>query len=224
MSRWIVPHEQWVAWIQQGPELRAPASQPLDVVDARLVEHLGRHPFVTGDEETISRPELGEVPPPFESMTTMVRRAVDEPEEEDATRIRIDPERLEVALQARADGLEVSLDEPTLLTRPSPAVAAAAAATAATPEPAEPEPEPAPMMASPASEHTVIAAPPAQPPSTEHTVIAEAPSAPPPADDDGLFIPTLTRTIIATEAPSPPPDEPSFDDLPPAISGETVVG
>ncbi|MEM7158280.1 MAG: methyltransferase domain-containing protein [Myxococcota bacterium] len=78
------------------------------------------------------------------------------------------------------------------------------------------------------------------PPIGAHPVTSEAP--PPPAaeaepepaeasdgedgddeGDDGLFIPTLTRTLVSP-TPTPASDELPPDELPPAISGETVIG
>ncbi|MCB9712478.1 MAG: methyltransferase domain-containing protein [Myxococcales bacterium] len=224
MSSWRVGREQWVAWIDgDGRALAAVATGPIDELDAQLLGRLGRHPFPSGDEETISRPALDEVGS-FDSRTTMVKGELDLVDEEDQTRVRMEapsapilvavepaPPRLEVALENPGRGLEVALessdlDAPTVITEAPPEVV----------------------------EHTVIAD--APPELVEHTVIAEAPAPVPvegaslPIDiddeeedeDDGLYIPALTRTVISP-VPTPASDEAPPDEMP-AISGETVIG
>lgn len=241
MNRWAVTREQWVAWIEQGPGPSAPASVPLDAVDAQLLERLSANPFVVGEEETISRPELSGGQP-FDSMTTMVRSAVGGAVDGGATRVRPEPQKLEVGLQAPEAGLEVGLEPseelPTIISVPSAAVREAAAAFdtgstggsiggstggstgAPTGGPAGNPAGGSMGAASAEPERTVIATTPTEP--VGQTVVAPAPSAPE-SEDDGLFIPTLTRTVVETspgpvpESLAPPPATSTGGPVPPTV-------
>ncbi len=196
MSAWRVPREQWVAWIQAGPAASAgPPAGTIDAIDAAILGRLARLPVPTG---------VVEVPDRFESMTTLVRNAVDDEDEDEdegegqATRVRRDPEVLEVGLRAPEQGLEVSL------------------------YPAGPSAAPA------ADDETVLmeARPEAGVDDETHGGASE--SLPEDPADDGLFIPALTRTVIASPAPDlgpPPPREASSrEELGPVVSGHTVIG
>ena len=216
MSVWRVAREQWVAWIEAGP---MPSARrvvgPLDALDAELAQRLARNPFLSGDEETQSRPGLSNVEE-FDSMTTMVRPLVDD---DDATQVsRIPREVLEVALRSPEAGLEVSLD-------------------------AAPEVEPEEL--SPVAGETVVMEAPLPRMPVAHAGGEDSGAwrrpDEPPSDEagDGLFIPALTRTLIAP-MPVPASDEPPPDELPPLtahtviapppvagpppISGQTVIG
>lgn len=217
MSAWQVAREQWVAFIEAGPmpPARRPAG-PLDALDAELQARLDRIPFPSGDEETQSRPGLADADG-FESMTTMVRTTVDDDEEEDdATRVRPGG-GLEVSLRAPEDGLEVSLHAP-----------------------GEADERDAVELLPVSGETVVMEAPLPQgfgdAPASEVEEGSWQRSEEPEAEafaDDGLFIPTLTRTVISP-VPIPASDEPPPDELPevasmpmgppPAVSGQTVIG
>lgn len=194
MSGWQVAREQWLAFIEAGPR---PASRrpvgPLDALDAELVARLGRGTFPTGDDDTSSRPG-GPITDAFESMSTLVRSTVDDDDDDDdATRVRPDPLALEVALRAPEAGLEVAL------------------------HPVSAELDPPPIT----GETVVMEAPLRRAPIP---AVVDEPRAPPEASHEGtdedMFIPALTRTVIA---PMPVFDEPPPDE-PPAISGHTVIG
>ncbi len=222
MSTWQVPHAQWLEWISADRNAALSAiGAPRDELDARLVQSLGRYAFPTGDDETVSRemPEPGQGS--FESMTTLIRNSTDEVEEDDATRLRPDPTGLEVGLAAPSGGLEVSLvganDLPTVVTeRP---VQVDPSVSAPTIEPPAAPPLAAPIVEAAATEPPAPATEPPMP--IDGTVVAEAPPAPPNLDGgagDGLFIPTLTRASA-----EPPPEEPPSP-MPPAVTGDTVIG
>lgn len=228
MSAWHIAREQWVAWIADGPDalLRRP-SGPLDEVDAALAERLARNPFPTGDDETISRPGLAEVPDKFESMTTLVRNTVDD-EDDDATRVRPDPGALEVGLHAPEDGLEVSLQPVGHELEPSSVSLAGETLVMQAPLPAAAAPEAGASDAESLDEGAWR-----EPASSE---LGERVTPPDGGPEDGLFIPTLTRTVIAPAPVEPPPEEepameeappdewPPHDALPPVVSGQTVIG
>ncbi len=243
MNRWAITRDQWIGWIEQGVAPMHPVQNPLDPIDAHLAGRLSQHPFHAGDEETISRPEVPSGSERFDSMTTMVRTTVDSPSDEDATRIRR-PEPLEVGLRAPEDGLEVSLQPPP--DQRTTLVAEAVDPSAVAPPVAAPVPEAPPVDPALETRPTIVAT---TAPVSGETVIAQAPAAPPEEeDDDGLFIPTLTKTVVESAPPLPEPPEPQPDpfysapavpspvepaaaapmpqpsDLPPAISGDTVVG
>lgn len=211
MSAWQVARQQWVAWIESGPKAsaRRPAG-PLDELDAELQQRLLLRTFPTVEEDTQSRPGRP-ITDAFESMSTLVRTTVDdEDDEDDATRVRRDPIALEVELRAPSGGLEISL---------------------------QPTEDDAPELVPVHGETVVMEAPLPREPASYHANEVEAVGdagndrEPEPASDeqpaaegtdDGLFIPALTRTVIAP-LPIPVDDEP-FDELPPAISGQTVIG
>lgn len=209
MSGWQVAREQWIAWIEGGA--RPSARQhlgPLDPLDAELLKRLLRGSFPTGEEETIGRPGLP-IADRFESMRTLVRTSVDDDDDDDddRTRVRPDPSALEVELRVPESELEISLQTPgsavvdppdeTMVMEAPLRRAAADAGPADAGARSAPSPEAEPML--------------------------DADAAPDEGADDGLFIPTLTRTVIAP-VPIPASDEPPPDELPPAISGHTVIG
>lgn len=215
MSPWQVAHEQWIAWVgEDGGVAAVGVTTPLDDLDALLLGRLSEHPFPTGDEETVSRPGLDDTAASFDSRTTMVKGelAVDE---EDETRVRLEApsSKLEVSLGVPEESLEIDLEEPD---EPEPPAA-----------PDEPTvvTEPPAVVSAEISEGTVVAeAPPPSPTEVSgETIVAEAPPSPPEDEDDGLFIPTLTKTVVSP-VPTPASDEAPPDEMPPAISGETVIG
>lgn len=229
MSSWQVARGQWLAWIgEDGNVAVEGASAPVDELDAQLLGQLARHPFPTGDEATISRSSPDSSA--FESLPTMVKSDLDPVDEEDETRVRRESpaEQLEVTL-ATPEGLEVSLvepaagigeGEPTVVEPSSPVVAAAVAELETAPTPAEGGGEGHTVVAEPAPADAGAEPAPAD---AGHTVVAEAPPAPPEVDeDDGLYIPTLTKTVVRP-VPTPASDEAPPDEMP-AISGETVIG
>jgi SAM-dependent methyltransferase len=207
VSTWQVAREQWVAFIEDGlgPTARRKAG-PLDELDAELRARLERLPFPSGEEETQSRPGLAEDGKPFDSMTTMVRSAVDDDDDDDdgATRVRMSPV-LDVALRAPEAALEVSLE--------------------ATPD-AEPPEELSPVS----GETIVMEAPlprtPSEPVDEDEGGWRRVEQPAEEASDDGFFIPALTRTMLSSrkaaandQRPDPlppdelPPDEPPPDEL-----------
>lgn len=239
MSPWQVAREQWLAWIEAGPS-RAGSHpiEPLHALDTHLQDRLRRHPFpVVDDEATISRPGLAEdVVGAFESRPTIVRHTADDDEADELTQIHREPpapsppppsaSESAVEVGPRDDGLEISLQpahEQTVVAA-APAAVAGETVVVEAPIPAGPPfpPEPLPDGPEPA-----IAAPvPAvdgTPWADGRSITVDPGSDAHDADDDGLFIPTLTRTMLVPE-PVPASDEPPPDELPPVITGQTVVG
>ncbi|MCX4242372.1 SAM-dependent methyltransferase [Paraliomyxa miuraensis] len=234
MSAWQIAREQWLAWIEDDLALARHPSGPLDQLDAHLEVRLGRGGFVAA-EQTLARPGVESSTHSFERRATLVRSTFDDDDDDDQTRIRPEPrglsagppavdeaieplaspapDVLEVGLRVPEAGLEVSLHAPVgdTVVAPTPSGGTVIAPAPVGPSYDDPLPEPPPPAVEARGNRDDAAAEPTD------AVDQDA--------DDGLFIPTLTRLTPEPE-PIPIDDVPEepLDELPPVVSGQTVVG